>query len=283
MSFEQGKNLDFCTLSWFLDVGVSDSLGDAPIDRTKINDQLTKIQTSFGVEEAHTQPRHTEAGVSLLGMSEAYEEAVRIAKSVTSLEELSAALSSFEGIGAKKTAGRFIFSSGNPKADIMIVGDVPSDDEERQGFPFAGEHGNLLDRAFLNIGLSRQNEDAQKSLYLTNLINWRLPGNRTPTDSEWAVSVPFLERHIQLVEPKILVLCGGQVAKTLLGASESINRLRNKWHDYSPITQDLKILNKKSIPTIVTYSPLFLLQNALQKKSFWRDLIEIAEKIKNRV
>lgn len=264
---------DLATLGYYVDCGVTESLSDSAYNRTKPLEILP-------VQIAISHSNNDTPSVALLGKFDAYEEAVKLASAANTLEELAKAISGFDGIGAKKTAANMVFSSGNKCSKIMVIGDAPRDDEERQSIPFAGENGRLLDKIFASIGLDRTAEDPKNSLYLSTLVNWRPPGNRSLTDAEIQVSLPFLERHIQLIAPEILVLCGGVVGKALLGSNESLNRLRNKWHEYTPQSKELLLGESKGVPTIVVYHPIFLLETPSQKKAMWKDVLEIAGKIK---
>lgn len=255
-------------LQWYVDHGITDLLQDEAIDRTK------QVEAPVAIKD-------TSKGISLaapvfLGKSDACDEAIKLVNSVSTLEELSKAITDFDGIASKKTATNMVFADGNPKAEIMLVGDAPATDEDRAGKPFVGAHGELLDKILGCIDLARDNEDAAKAVYITNVLNWRPPGNRSPTAAEIEVSMPFLEKHIQLIQPKILIICGSFAAKALLGKTESISRLRKSWHDYVPQTKGMKAT---PIPAIVTYPPSNLLATPLQKKSVWADMLEIQEKL----
>ncbi len=268
-------------LQWYIDHGVSDCVIDEPVNRFEIVNEISKpvemSTISTGMPQ-QLQGQSQETMQRFLGKSDAYEEAVRLAKSANSLEELSEAISQFDGIAIKKTASNMVFADGNPNADIMVIGEAPGADEDRQGKPFVGESGQLLDKILACIDLSRKSEDHKNSVYISNILNWRPPGNRTPSPAEIEVSLPFIERHIQLVKPKIIVLCGGVAAKSLLGSGNSISRLRGKWHDYMPQTKDLGD-NNMSIPAIATYHPSYLLRTPVQKKLVWEDMLNLQKRL----
>lgn len=269
-------------LEWYVDQGVCDIVQDEVIDRTVIPEPVLEEMPAYQVlQEASakntaTQSQQTSA---YLGKTDAYEEAVKLAKYVGTLEELKEAIAEFDGVAIKKTATNLVFAAGNPKADIMLIGDAPAADEDRQGIPFAGACGQLLDRILACIDLDRGAEDVKNAVYLTNVLNWRPPGNRSPAPAEIEVSLPFIEKHIQLIQPKILVLCGGVTAKHLLGRSESISKLRKTWHDYKAVTQGLGV-DISAIPTIVTYHPSYLLKTPIQKRAVWDDMLRLQEKHK---
>ena len=144
------------------------------------------------------------------------------------IEELKAELARFEGCPLKYTAMNMVFADGNPKASVMLVGEAPGEDEDRQGLPFVGISGQLLDRMLASIGLDRT------SVYISNVLFWRPPGNRSPTDAELAACLPFVEQHIALVRPRVLILLGNAPTKTLLRTKEGITKMRGKWTDYTP-------------------------------------------------
>lgn len=161
----------------------------------------------------------------------------------------------------------------------MLVGEAPGADEDRLGKPFVGASGQLLDRIMKYIDLDRGESDPQKAIYISNILNWRPPGNRTPNPAEIEVSLPFIEKHIALIKPKILILCGGVAAKALLGRTEGISRLRKTWHDYKPQTKGLNV-DDPAIPAIATYHPAYLLRTPVQKKAVWADMLSIDQKRK---
>ncbi|PCJ99571.1 MAG: uracil-DNA glycosylase [Zetaproteobacteria bacterium] len=230
------------------------------------------------VSATQTVARGMDAAPAFLGASDAYDEAVKSAKSASTLEELREAISAFDGIAIKKTATNMVFADGNSEADVMFVGEAPGADGDRLGKPFSGLNGRLLNKIIECIGLSREDEDPKKAVYLSNVLNWRPPGNRTPSPAEVEVSLPFIQRHIQLAKPKILVLLGGISAKALLDETQSMSRLRKSWHDY---VLDKGDAEKLSIPTLVTYHPAYLLRTPLQKKAVWADMLMLQDKINN--
>jgi len=262
-------------LQWHLDHGVDEALSDEAIDRTKI---IAPVPVSEESESAAKASPFKAQGVKqqqpVLGKSDAYARAVELAQAASSLEELREAIAGFEGLALKKTATNLVFSAGNPKADIMLIGEAPGADEDRQGQPFVGESGDLLDRALAAIGLSRQADTEQEAIYISNVLNWRPPGNRSPSPAEVEVSLPFIERHIQLAAPKIVLLCGVVSAKALLGRSDGISRLRGQWHDYMPQTDVLRS-NSQPIKARAIFHPAYLLRTPARKRAMWQDLLEV--------
>ncbi len=184
------------------------------------------------------------------------------AQTAQSLQELKAALMSFEGCALKYTATNLVFGDGNPQSRVMLIGEAPGADEDRQGLPFVGQSGQLLDKMFATIGLTRQ------SFYITNIIPWRPPGNRQPTPAEAEACLPFVRRHIDLVNPDFLILVGGTAAKTLLGGRDGIMRLRGSWKDYTSEAG-------KKMKVMAIFHPAYLLRSPGQKREVWQDLLKI--------
>jgi len=181
---------------------------------------------------------------------------------VTTLEGLKEAMAEFDGCSLKKTAMNLVFSDGNPEADVMIIGEAPGADEDRQGKPFVGQSGQLLRRIFGFIGLTLDH------LYITNVLPYRPPGNRQPTPVEISMFHPFLEKHIALINPKCLILVGGTATKALLDAKEGITQLRGKWFD-------LPLSSGATVKTMVTYHPAYLLRSPLRKREVWKDMLAL--------
>ena len=187
------------------------------------------------------------------------------ARAAGDLASLRAALARFDGVSLSRTATNLVFADGNPAAKVMLVGEAPGADEDRLGLPFVGVSGQLLDRMMASIGLDRTN------FYITNVCFWRPPGNRKPTDIELAAQKPFVERHIELVAPKILILVGAAAAQGLLGTTEGITRLRGRWFQYRLGE------NGPTIPTLPIFHPAYLLRQPAQKRETWRDLLKVKE------
>jgi uracil-DNA glycosylase len=141
-----------------------------------------------------------------------------------------------------------------------------------------GVSGMLLDKILKSIGLARTEEDPEKSVYICNILNWRPPGNRTPSPAEIDISLPFVERQIALVKPRYLILCGGVAAKGLLGSGESISKLRGSFHAYRPITENIAN-DAHEIPAMATYHPSYLLRTPSQKKQVWADMLMLRARL----
>lgn len=215
--------------------------------------------------------RSVSAGAAALSSGGAEPAAIadarEAAKAATDLTALRAALDQFDGCALKKTATNLVFADGNPDAEVMLIGEAPGADEDRQGKPFVGISGQLLDRMMASIGLDRS------TFYITNVCFWRPPGNRKPTEAELAAQLPFVTRHIELVHPKILVLVGGSSAQGLLGLNDGITRLRGRWFDYQSSAL------AAPIPTIPIFHPAYLLRQPSLKREAWRDLLKLQARL----
>jgi len=183
------------------------------------------------------------------------------ARSAASLDELRAMLARFEGCALRMTAKQLVFADGNPQARVMFVGEAPGREEDIEGLPFVGRSGTLLDLMMAAIGLDRT------GAYITNIIPWRPPGNRTPTPQESQICLPFIQRQIELVNPDILVCMGNPATQTLLGTKEGIKRTRGRWFNFHTGTREIK--------AIATFHPAYLLRSPLDKRLAWRDFLAI--------
>ena len=179
-----------------------------------------------------------------------------------SLPALQKALADFEGCSLKHTASNLVFADGNPEAKIMLIGEAPGRDEDRMGLPFVGPAGQLLDRMLAAIGLDRS------QVYITNILPWRPPGNRTPTAEETALLWPFLRRHIQLKAPQIIMALGGSSAKLLLDSQTGILKLRGQMRE-----MDFGLT--APLPVLPSLHPAYLLRSPAQKKLAWADLLAL--------
>lgn len=276
-------------LEWYMANGVDEALADVPLDRYALARMPMDAPPLAMADAAVMAHRQTPmqgpvsamavpaAAPAPLGAADARDAALKLALAAQTLEDLRAAIAAFEGLGLKKTAANLVFGDGAPAAPIMYIGDAPSAEDDRSGQPFSGAEGAFVDAMFRAIGAGRQSGFAT-GLYVTHILNWRPPGGRSPAPGEIEASLPFIERHIQLAAPRLLVLGGGTVAKALLGRADPLSKLRRKWHDYTPQTQGL-VAAAAPIPALVTFQASSLLSAPLQKRGAWADLLEIKKKI----
>jgi len=216
----------------------------------------------FGAAAAGVRPQAIQRNITPPAAPEvAIRDAGQLAANASTLDELRAAIENFEGCALKATAMRTVFADGNPQARIMFVGEGPGAEEDREGLPFVGRSGKLLDRMIAAIGLDRT------SAYIANIIPWRPPGNRTPTPQESAICLPFIRRQIELADPDILVCLGGPSATTLLELKEGITRTRGRWFEFDT--------GKRKIKAIALFHPAYLLRSPAHKKLAWQDLLAI--------
>ena len=285
MSHNNAENAyNIQALQWYIDHGVDELIVGEPIDRTAMP-ELPKRDNSKDKKALASQPavsgfQDNVVQADMMGAAQAIVEAQKLAASCSTLEELAEAIRNFDGLSVKKTATNMVFCDGNAKAPVMLIGEAPGADEDIQGKPFVGVSGQLLDRILACIDLSREDENPQKSVYISNILNWRPPGNRTPTQAEIDISLPFIERHIALVQPKMIILCGGVAAKGLLRRTESISKLRGVFHDYQ-VPEGLHDGTVAPIPVMATYHPAYLLRTPAQKKVVWADMLMFQEKLAN--
>jgi len=269
-------------LAWQVAAGADEAILDSPVDRFQAAPpQATRPMLSeapppaaarpaAGAPVAPKQPvapKTRPAALMPAAVTSAAVGARELAGAAQSLEELMEALAAFDGCALKKTATNLVFGDGNPAARVMFVGEAPGADEDRAGKPFVGVSGQLLDRMVAWIGLDRTN------FYITNILFWRPPGNRTPTSDEVAACIPFVIRHIELVSPAVLVPVGRPATEALLHRRDGITKLHGRWFDYqSPGLA-------QPIPTFPIFHPAFLLRSPAQKRAAWRDLLTLGQKL----
>jgi uracil-DNA glycosylase family 4 len=252
-------------LRWHVSVGADEVIGDVPIDRFS----LTEVAPASALPQSAAE---TQTPLSLCPQAsdKVVQAATDLASQASDVFELLNALESFEGCGLKKTATNLVFFEGNSLAKLMLIGEAPGAQEDRKGAPFAGPSGTLLDKMLSSIGVKRS------EAMISNTVFWRPPGNRSPTEQETAICLPFIKRLIELVHPKILIILGGSASKSLLGESQGVGRLRGRWFHYKAAVL------KHPIDTTVMFHPDTLLKTPNQKRATWQDLLIIKEKLRLR-
>jgi len=181
------------------------------------------------------------------------------------LQGLKQNITNIKNCELKKNSKNIVFSDGNPNSKIMIVGEGPGANEDLEGVPFIGKTGELLDKMLLSINLGRDN------VYITNVVNYRPPENRNPTTEEIARYLPYLTKHIEIIDPKILILLGGSALNAVVGDKQKISDIRGKWIN--------KKIGKCNTSVIVSFHPAFLMRQPDQKAMSWIDLKMIRKKI----
>ncbi len=248
-------------LEWQVEMGATEAILDTPVDRYALADEVPKAAKR--TPNAPPGPVVVTPAPNIDAVAAARE----VAGAATDLAGLHTAMAAFELCELKKGARNTVFADGNSNAQVMIIGEAPGRDEDIQGKPFVGRAGQLLDKMLAAIGLARNAEKAESSVYISNVLPWRPPQNREPTPAEMAMLVPFLERHIELAAPKILVAMGNTPCQALLGR-RGITRLRGNWtqvHD---------------LPVMAMFHPAYLLRNPAAKREAWADLLEIKAKLR---
>jgi DNA polymerase len=205
-----------------------------------------------------------------LSLNQIIENARALSNKAQNIAELKEIVENFEGCNLKKMATNTVFSDGNPDSKIMIIGEAPGNHEDLRGVPFCGDSGEMLTAMLSAVDLTRE-----KDYYITNVIFWRPPGNRRPTAEELAICRPFVERHLQLFNPKVIILVGATAMGAIIETSETISKIRGQFLDFSP--QFLE--NKTKIFTI--FHPSFLMRQPAKKRLAWLDMLNLQKFIKN--
>ena len=265
-------------LRWYVDQGFDETIGETAIDRFALPPPAVATtsvapmaapaitpSTPTPIRPATPPPQRAPIP---LESPQLVEDAREVARKATSVAELEAAVRAFEGCALKRTAKNTVFADGVVGAPVMIVGEAPGADEDRLGKPFVGVSGQLMDRMFDAIGMSRE-----RDLYITNILFWRPPGNRTPTLAEQAICLAFTRRHIELAKPKLVVLAGGTAVKAVLDTTEGITRLRGKW-------ATLRLDDGTEVPALPTFHPAYLLRTPASKRQSWWDLLSVDKKLR---
>jgi len=282
-------------LAWYAAMGADEAIGESPVDRFAARradagapgrapspapgTTPARAAGAAGAASAHRDAARdhaarqgaaepTLAAPAARSASEAVRGAAEAAAACRSIPELVEAVRAFEGCALKRTATNTVVYDGTPEARLMLIGEAPGAEEDRKGLPFVGRAGQLLDRMLKAIGLERAT-----GAYITNVLFWRPPGNRTPTPEEIALCLPFVERQIALVKPKVLVLVGGTPAKALLGTAEGITRLRGRWFRYQGAGLPAPV------DTTATFHPAYLLRQPSHKREAWRDLLAVQARL----
>ena len=275
------RNEMIAMLAWQLDMGIDEALLDHPqADAVPLRlDQLLAVaapQTSDAVKMLNSASVHSGLVNPAANSASANSGAVTpkgkinangaALAGITSLADLQSGLAKLDDCPLKHTASNLCFADGNPGARLMIIGEAPGRDEDRMGVPFVGADGQLLDKMIASIGLDRA------SVYLTNLLPWRPPGNRSPTDEETAMLLPWLFRHVQLAKPEFVLLLGGAAAKLVLGSHDGIMKLRGRW-------RDVDFGDGVPRPVLASLHPAYLLRSPAQKRLAFEDLLLLTKRL----
>lgn len=249
-------------LQWYHEMGVDEAIEDTPVN------QLEKIKKENAMSTFQAKRTASAGGVPLQNPENGKLQTRELVDGCKTREALEKVVRDFKGLAITKTATNTVFCDGNPEADIMMIGEAPGAEEDIQGIPFCGASGKMLEQALAYIGLERS-----RNFYITNTIFWRPPGNRKPTPEELAVCEPFLQKHIALVKPKLIILIGGTAVTGVLGQKQGITALRGKFFNYTNPYLD------GNIDTTAIFHPSYLLRSPGQKRFFWQDLLKLRQHI----
>ncbi len=244
-------------LAWQVELGATEAICDAPVNRFELEKQAPKVKPA-APEAAPVAPGPEVDPVAV---------AKAAAAAASDLATLEAALAAFDHCELKRGARNTVFADGQPGARLMIIGEAPGRDEDREGKPFVGRAGQLLDKMLAAIDLARDAGDIANAAYITNILPWRPPQNRDPSPEEMAMMVPFVSRHIELAKPDLVILMGNIACQALLGM-RGITRLRGKWAEVD------------GIPCLPMFHPAYLLRNPLAKRDAWHDLLMVQAKLR---
>jgi DNA polymerase len=268
-------------LAFQLELGADEAIAEAPVDRFAETEAAAAAAPAMRVtvppqapaSEARPVPppsrsaaaRSEPPAVPARPEREEWQAASELGRAATTLEELAEAMRGFEGSPLRLSARNLVFADGLPGARVMAIGEAPGGDEDRQGKPFVGRAGQLLDRMLAAIGLARTAPAPETAAYITNILPWRPPGNRRPSESEVLLFLPFVIRHIELAQPDFILALGGTSAKALMETATGIKRLRGRWVRHGPT----------GLPLLPTFHPAYLLRTPADKRLAWRDLLSL--------
>jgi uracil-DNA glycosylase len=261
-------------LRWLIDMGADEATGPVAVDRFTEADRIHAAPLRVASPMQRTPstaapPLPSAAAPAFPQLGGSAGDAIALAAACNSFAEIAAALVTFDACPLKRTATNLVYIDGNPEARLLFIGEAPGREEDLTGKPFVGRSGQLLDRMLAAIGLSRGAVDPSGGVLITNLIFWRPPGNRKPTEAETLMCLPFLRRTIELARPRAIVCLGATPAQRLSGTTEGILALRGKWRQHR--TQD-----GSSIPLLPTLHPAYLLRQPAQKRLAWRDFLTLS-------
>lgn len=249
-------------LQWQIELGVTEAIGDVGVNRYDV--PATAPKTAMSAQPAtKLAAEPLRPGAPAVHRADAFDPvalATQQAASAQSLEALRDAVAAFEPCELRRGARNLVFSDGTPGARVMLVGEAPGRDEDREGKPFVGKAGQLLDKMLAAIDMGRSHPNAP--VYITNVLPWRPPQNRDPKPDEIAMMKPFLARHIALAKPEVLVIVGNWSAQALLG-KRGITRLRGQWTE------------AQGLPALPMFHPAYLLRSPEFKREAWSDLLAL--------
>lgn len=243
-------------LEWQIEIGADEAIAESPVNRFELAKPAPKPRVAMDLPAEATLPP-----------ADPVADATRLASVANDLQSLRDALVAFDQCELKRGAKSTVFSDGNAKARVMIIGEAPGRDEDIEGRPFVGRAGKLLDKMLAAIDLSRSAAEPESAAYITNILPWRPPQNRDPKPEEIAMMLPFVKRHVELVGPDVLILMGNISCQAVLGR-KGITRLRGQW------------VTGWDLPILPMFHPAYLLRNPAAKKNAWADLLTLRSRLR---
>lgn len=250
-------------LEWQVEMGADEAILDAPLDRYELEPAKPSAPEPATTAEVPSKPPIPTPPPAV----DTVAVAARLAAEAGSLEALKEAIAGFEHCELRKGARNLVLSDGLPSARVMVISDAPTREDDMQGRPFTETTGDLLDRMFGAIGLTRTTEISAEGFYLVNMVPWRPPSDRMPTGEEVAMMLPFVQRHIDLVAPDVLVLLGGIPCQAFLGDGGTA-RLRGRWTEVA------------GRPALPIYHPGRMKRDPVRKRDTWADLLSLKAKLR---
>ncbi|MDR3289692.1 MAG: uracil-DNA glycosylase [Rickettsiales bacterium] len=253
-------------MKWYLDNGIYDIIEQVPFCHFEKKDVLEPINIKI-IEEKGTKNENKIVEKPINDVNKKIIYARKLADDCNTLNELREKIENFNQLDIEKLAKNVVFADGNVESKVMLIGEAPGADEDERGIPFCGESGKLLMEMFKSIGYERS------KLYIANTLFWRPPGNRTPTKEEIAICRPFIEKHIALKQPKIIICVGATAFSNIIDSNLSITSARKQVFEYKNqyITRPIK--------TIAIFHPSYLLRVSVKKKDAWQDMLFIKNSI----
>ena len=252
---------DRALLEWQVELGADEAISEAPLNRYDLEPAAPKAAPNPDKKPTGAPPPIAVPEIDVVAAAQA------AAAGASDLAALQNAIASFDHCLLKKGARKMVFAAGQPAARVMIIGEAPSREEDVAGQPFAGVQGDLLDKMVGAIDLKRDAADPKDAVYLTTAMPWRVPGDGFPHANDMAMMRPFLERHIALANPDVVVLMGNTACQMLLGKG-GISRLRGKW---------TAVMGRPAMPMA---HPVTLLKTPITKREAWSDLLDIKAKLR---
>jgi DNA polymerase len=253
-------------LRWQADMGADEAIAPAPLDRFRATPPPPSATPGRARAQVAPTPAPAPAQPAPITAPPAPENAPS-PEACHTLEELRAALDSLHHFPLRRTARHTVLTDGDPAARILLVGEAPGREEDLKGRPFVGRAGQLLDRMLAAIGLSREAGEPDKAVLISNVVFWRPPGNRKPSEQEVAFCMPWLERTIELAAPEFIVCLGATPTQRLTGRTQGVLKLRGNWFEYTS--------GGRAIPLLATLHPAYLLRQPVQKRLAWRDFLSL--------